>query len=154
REQLENVLIDLEKEKVISHWAYTKDLDETQFTKKYWFENYYSQLGIVILPPEELINSVGKMKTRKNIDVIQGENQIVKINSKPLNTDENEKLIREKLVFFHTKKNIKMRELSEEIDISQPTLSRFYNRKTKRLSENARDKLSHWYNRQIIIEKM
>ncbi|OTY26796.1 MULTISPECIES: helix-turn-helix domain-containing protein [Bacillus cereus group] len=154
REQLENVLIDLEKEKVISHWAYTKDLDETQFTKKYWFENYYSQLGIVILPTEELINSVGKMKTRKNIDVIQGENQIVKINSKPLNTDENEKLIREKLVFFHTKKNMKMRELSEEIDISQPTLSRFYNRKTKRLSENARDKLSHWYNRQIIIEKM
>ncbi|PEL91433.1 hypothetical protein [Bacillus wiedmannii] len=154
REKLESVLTDLEKEQVISHWEYTKDLDETQFTKKYWFENYYSQLGIVILPPEELINSVGKMKTRKNIDVIQGENQIVEINSKPWNTDENEKLIREKLVFFHTKKNVKMRELSEEIDISQPTLSRFCNRKTKRLSKNARDKLSHWYNRQIIIEKM
>ncbi|PEI84486.1 hypothetical protein COF80_21585 [Bacillus toyonensis] len=154
REKLESILTDLEKEQVISHWEYTKDLDETQFTKKYWFENYYSQLGIVILPPEELINSVGQMKTRKNIDVIQGENQIVEINNKPWNTDENEKLIREKLVFFHTKKNIKMRELSEEIDISQSTLSRFYNRKTKRLSKNARDKLSHWYNRQIIIEKM
>ncbi|NKW97374.1 helix-turn-helix domain-containing protein [Bacillus toyonensis] len=154
REKLESILTDLEKEQVISHWEYTKDLDETQFTKKYWFENYYSQLGIVILPPEELINSVGQMKTRKNIDVIQGKNQIVEINNKPWNTDENEKLIREKLVFFHTKKNIKMRELSEEIDISQSTLSRFYNRKTKRLSKNARDKLSHWYNRQIIIEKM
>ena len=51
-------------------------------------------------------------------------------------------------------KNITMRELSKEIGISQPTLSRFYNKKTKRLSGTAKDKLNQWYKRQIIIDKM
>ena len=60
REQLENVLIDLEKEKVISHWEYSEDLKEEMLTKKNWFKNYYAQLGIIILPPKELMNSIEK----------------------------------------------------------------------------------------------
>ncbi|PEV99991.1 hypothetical protein CN425_17975 [Bacillus cereus] len=154
REQLENVLSDLEKEEVISHWEYHNGLEEEKLTKKNWFKNYYSQLGIVILPPKELISSMENLAKKKTIDTIHEESHPVKIVEKPLDTNENEQLIREKIEFIHMKKNITMRELSIEIGISQPTLSRFYNKKTKRLSSTARSKLKQWYKRQMIIDKM
>ncbi|PEC57628.1 helix-turn-helix domain-containing protein, partial [Bacillus wiedmannii] len=84
----------------------------------------------------------------------QAEKTIVKKESRLISEDESEHSIREKLVFLHMRKNIAMRELSEEIGISQPTLSRFYNQKTKRLSDTARNKLNQWYKRQVIIDKM
>ncbi|PEF18718.1 MULTISPECIES: helix-turn-helix domain-containing protein [Bacillus] len=154
REQLENVLMDLEKEEVISHWEYDNGLEEEKLTKKNWFKNYYSQLGIVILPPKELISSMENLAKKKTIDTIHEESQPIKIVEKPLDTSENEQVIREKIEFVHMKKNITMRELSIEIGISQPTLSRFYNKKTKRLSSTARSKLNQWYKRQLIIDKM
>ncbi|MDH4423987.1 MULTISPECIES: helix-turn-helix transcriptional regulator [Bacillus] len=154
REQLENVLSDLEKEEVISHWEYHNGLEEEKLTKKNWFKNYYSQLGIVILPPKELISSMENLAKKKTIDTIDEESHPVKIVEKPLDTNENEQLIRERIEFIHMKKNITMRELSIEIGISQPTLSRFYNKKTKRLSSTARSKLNQWYKRQMIIDKM
>ncbi|KLA22200.1 helix-turn-helix domain-containing protein [Bacillus cereus] len=154
RDQLENVLMDLEREKVISHWEYENGLDEEKLTKKNWFKNYYSQLGIKIFPPKELMNSMESLPKKKNSNVIQEEKAVAKKESKPISVDESEYLIREKIVFLHTKKNITMRELSEEIGISQPTLSRFYNQKTKRLSGVAKEKLNRWYKRQVIIDKM
>ncbi|MED2777920.1 helix-turn-helix transcriptional regulator [Bacillus thuringiensis] len=153
REQLENVLMDLEKEKVLSHWEYSEDLKEEMLTKKNWFKNYYAQLGIVILPPKELMHSMEKITRKKTVDIIQDESH-VKIENSTLDVDEYENAIREKISFFHMNKNITMRELSKEIGISQPTLSRFYKKKTKRLSGPAKDKLSQWYKRQIIIDKM
>lgn len=154
REQLENVLMDLEKEEVISHWEYDNGLEEEKLTKKNWFKNYYSQLGIVILPPQELISSMENLAKKKTIDTIPEESQPIKIVEKPVDTSENEQVIREKIEFVHMKKNLTMRELSIEIGISQPTLSRFYNKKTKRLSSTARNKLNQWYKRQLIIDKM
>lgn len=154
REQLENVLMDLEKEEVISHWEYDNGLEEEKLTKKNWFKNYYSQLGIVILPPKELISSMENLAKKKTIDTIHEEIQPIKIVEKPLDTSENEQEIREKIELVHMKKNITMRELSIEIGISQPTLSRFYNKKTKRLSSTARSKLNQWYKRQLILDKM
>ncbi|MCU5430270.1 helix-turn-helix transcriptional regulator [Bacillus cereus] len=154
RDQLENVLIDLEQEKVISHWEYEDAVDEEKLTKKNWFQNYYSQLGIRILPPKELINSMESLIKKKNSNVKRAEKAAVKKEDQFINSDESEHLIREKLMFLHTKKKITMRELSVEIGISQPTLSRFYNQKTKRLSDTAKDKLNQWYKRQVIIDKM
>lgn len=154
REQLENVLTDLEKEEVISHWEYDNGLEEEKLTKKNWFKNYYSQLGIVILPPKELISSMENLAKKKTIDTIHEEIQPIKIVEKPLDTNENEQEIREKIELVHMKKNITMRDLSIEIGISQPTLSRFYNKKTKRLSSTARSKLNQWYKRQLILDKM
>ncbi|TXR68219.1 helix-turn-helix transcriptional regulator [Bacillus sp. AR18-7] len=153
-DQLENVLIDLEKEGVISYWGYDKGLDEEQLMKKNWFKNYYSQLGIVILPSKELIKSMENLAKRKTINVMHEENQPVKIEEKPLDVNGNEQSIRNRIEFMHTRKNITMRELSGQIGISQPTLSRFYNKKTKRLSGIARDKLNRWYKRQILLDKM
>lgn len=154
RDQLENVLIDLEKEGVISHWGYDKGLDEEKLTKKNWFKHYYSQLGIIILPPKELINSMENLAKKKAINVIHEENQPGKIEEQALNMNNSEQLIRNRIEFMHMRKNITMRELSGEIGISQPTLSRFYNKKTKRLSGTARNKLNQWYKRQIILDKM
>ncbi len=69
RDQLENVLMDLEQEKVISHWEYEDAVDEEKLTKKNWFKNYYSQLGIRILPPKELINSMESLSKKKHTNV-------------------------------------------------------------------------------------
>nr|RNG39613.1 XRE family transcriptional regulator [Bacillus thuringiensis] len=106
-----------------------------------------------IFPPKELVYSMENLAKKKNINVIQEEKPVEKKVSKPLSVDESEYLIREKIIFLHAKKNITMRELSEEIGISQPNLSRFYNQKTKRLSGVAKEKLSRWYKRQVIIDK-
>ncbi|OUB80904.1 helix-turn-helix domain-containing protein [Bacillus wiedmannii] len=154
REQLENVLIDLEKEEVISHWEYHNGLEEEKLTKKNWFKNYYAQLGIVILPPKELISLMENLSKKKTFATINEGDHPIKVVEKSINIDENEQVIRAKIEFMHMKKHITMRELSIEIGISQPTLSRFYNKKTKRLSDTAKDKLNQWYKRQIIIEKM
>ncbi|HDR6271271.1 TPA: helix-turn-helix transcriptional regulator [Bacillus cereus] len=154
RDQLENVLMDLEQEKVISHWEYEDALDEEKLTKKNWFKNYYSKLGIRISPPKELINSMESLSKKKHTNVKRAEKTVVKKEDKFINLDEGEHLIREKVVFLHTKKKITLKELSVEIGISQPTLSRFYNQKTKRLSDTAKDKLNQWYKRQVIIDKM
>lgn len=51
----------------------------------------------------------------------------LKFTKKNCGREESVRLILEKIIFLHMKKNLTMKELSEEIDISQPTLSRFYN---------------------------
>ncbi|KFM95584.1 helix-turn-helix family protein [Bacillus clarus] len=154
REQFENVLVDLEKEGVISHWEYQNGLDEEELTKKNWFKNYYSHLGIFILPPKELINSMENLAKKKTLDTIHEESHSIKIEEKSLDRNESEQIIRDRIEFIYIKRNITMRELSAEIGISQPTLSRFYNKKTKRLSKTAIEKLNQWYKRQMIIDKM
>lgn len=78
RDQLENVLMDLEREKVISQWEYENGLDEEKLIKKNWFENYYSQLGIKIFPPKELMNSMVSLAKKKNTNVIQVEKAVAK----------------------------------------------------------------------------
>lgn len=65
-----------------------------------------------------------------------------------------EEVVREKILERHNIDNISIRELAKEIKISAPTLSRFCNRQTKRLSANAVEKMSKWYERQMILEKM
>lgn len=65
-----------------------------------------------------------------------------------------EEVVREKTLKRHNVDNISIRELAKEIKISAPTLSRFCNKQTKRLSANAVKKISKWYERQVIIEKM
>lgn len=65
-----------------------------------------------------------------------------------------EEAVREKILKRHNVDKITIRELAKEIKISAPTLSRFCNRQTKRLSANAVEKMSKWYERQGILEKM
>lgn len=153
RELLENVLMDLEKEKVISHWAYTEEIDENLVRKRNWFNNYYAKLGIIILPPEELMHppNVVTLEQMKETGIVQV-GQYVKENSKvKLNMDE---IIREQIVYEHTQKNVTMRELAVEMGLSPATLSRFYNQKMKRMSDKIREKLIKWYERQQIIKSM
>ncbi len=69
REHLENVLTDLEKENVISKWEYTVTLDEERFNKKNWFKDYWVNLNITILPPEELIKSMYNLPKKKTLEL-------------------------------------------------------------------------------------
>ncbi|PFM99363.1 hypothetical protein COK38_18270 [Bacillus cereus] len=153
REQLETVLMDLEKEKVISHWAYSEEIDESILGKRNWFKNYYLKLGIIILPPEELMNTTENLVKKKSVDVLE----VPKVPEKEqtsYSTDELEQMIREKIMYKHTKKQVTMREIADEIGLSPATLSRFCNQKMKRLSKNVKEKLTKWYERQKIIETM
>ncbi|PEY43406.1 hypothetical protein CN354_02430 [Bacillus cereus] len=153
REQLETVLMDLEKEKVISHWAYSEEIDESILGKRNWFKNYYLKLGIIILPPEELMNNTENLVKKKSVDVLE----VPKVPEKEqtsYSADELEQMIREKIMCKHTKKHVTMREIADEIGLSPATLSRFCNQKMKRLSKNVKEKLTKWYERQKIIETM
>ncbi|MFN6593147.1 XRE family transcriptional regulator [Bacillus sp. TD10] len=153
REQLEKILTDLEKETVISHWEYNNGLEEEQLTKKNWFQNYYSQLELIIIPVKELVFVVDNLTKKKTINKVYETSMQIKNKEKLLVKNESEELIRAKIEFIHRNRNITMRELSIEIGISQPTLFRFFNKKTKRLSGTAREKLNQWYKKQLIIDQ-
>lgn len=158
REQLENVLMDLENEKVISHWEYSDPLDEQQIGKRNWFKNYYANLGITILPPEEMLQSMDRVIGKKCIEELQEqlpEVTVVKEVKKTVESVEQiEKKIREQILKVHNEKKVSIREIADEISISPSTLSRFCNYKTKRLSKKALEKLTKWCERQEILEKM
>ncbi|MCU4862823.1 XRE family transcriptional regulator [Bacillus cereus] len=158
REQLENVLMDLENEKVISHWEYSDPLDEQQIGKRNWFKNYYANLGITILPPEEMLQSMDRVIGKKSIEELQEqlpEVTVVKEVKKTVESVEQiEKKIREQILKVHNEKKVSIREIADEISISPSTLSRFCNYKTKRLSKKALEKLTKWCERQEILEKM
>ncbi|HFJ9280790.1 MULTISPECIES: helix-turn-helix domain-containing protein [Bacillus] len=158
REQLENVLMDLENEKVISHWEYSDPLDEQQIGKRNWFKNYYANLGITILPPEEMLQSMDRVIEKKSIEEPQEqlpEVTVVKEVKKTVESVEQiEKKIRDQILKVHNEKKVSIREIADEISISPSTLSRFCNYKTKRLSKKALEKLTKWCERQEILEKM
>lgn len=158
REQLENVLMDLEKEKVISHWEYSDPLDEQQIGKRNWFKNYYANLGITILPPEEMLQSMDRVIGKKSIEEPQEQLPEVKVVKEVRKTVESveqiEKKIRDQILKVHNEKKVSIREIADEISISPSTLSRFCNYKTKRLSKKALEKLTKWCERQEILEKM
>ncbi|PEU15425.1 MULTISPECIES: hypothetical protein [unclassified Bacillus (in: firmicutes)] len=158
REQLENVLMDLENEKVISHWEYSDPLDEQQIGKRNWFKNYYANLGITILPPEEMLQSMDRVIGKKSIEEPQKqlpEITVVKAVRKTVESVEQiEKKIRDQILKVHNEEQVSIREIADEISISPSTLSRFCNYKTKRLSKKALEKLTKWCERQEILEKM
>lgn len=158
REQLENVLMDLENEKVISHWEYNDPLDEQQIGKRNWFKNYYTNLGITILPPEEMLQSMDRVIGKKSIEEPQEqlpEVTVVKEIKKTVESVEQiEKKIRDQILKVHNEKKVSIREIADEMSISPSTLSRFCNYKTKRLSKKALEKLTKWCERQEILEKM
>ncbi|TBX39225.1 helix-turn-helix domain-containing protein [Bacillus thuringiensis] len=158
REQLENVLMDLENEKVISHWEYSDPLDEQQIGKRNWFKNYYTNLGITILPPEEMLQSMDRVIGKKSIEEPQEklpEVTVVKEIKKTVESVEQiEKKIRDQILKVHNEKKVSIREIADEMSISPSTLSRFCNYKTKRLSKKALEKLTKWCERQEILEKM
>ncbi|MGX7632259.1 helix-turn-helix domain-containing protein [Bacillus thuringiensis] len=158
KEQLENVLMDLENEKVISHWEYSDPLDEQQIGKRNWFKNYYANLGITILPPEEMLQSMDRVIGKKSIEEPQEqlpEVTVVKEIKKTVESVEQiEKKIRDQILKVHNEKKVSIRDIADEISISPSTLSRFCNHKTKRLSKKALEKLTKWCERQEILEKM
>lgn len=158
REQLENVLMDLENEKVISHWEYSDPLDEQQIGKRNWFKNYYANLGITILPPEEMLQSMDRVIGKKSIEEPQEQLPEVTVVEEVRKTVESveqiEKKIRDQILKVHNEKKVSIREIADEISISPSTLSRFCNYKTKRLSKKALEKLTKWCERQEILEKM
>ncbi|MGE6551257.1 helix-turn-helix domain-containing protein [Bacillus mycoides] len=158
REQLENVLMDLENEKVISHWEYSDPLDEQQVGKRNWFKNYYSNLGITILPPEEMLQSMDSGIGNKFIEEPQDQLPVVTVVEEVRETvepvEQREKKIRDQILKVHNEKNVSIREIADEVSISPSTLSRFCNYKTKRLSKKALEKLTKWCERQEILEKM
>ncbi|PEP90510.1 hypothetical protein CN582_28820 [Bacillus wiedmannii] len=158
REQLENVLMDLESEKVISHWEYSDPLDEQQIGKRNWFKNYYANLGITILPPEEMLQSMDSGIGKKFIEEPQEQLPVVTVVEEVRETvepvEQREKKIRDQILKVHNEKNVSIREIADEVSISPSTLSRFCNYKTKRLSKKALEKLTKWCERQEILEKM
>ncbi|MGY1423789.1 XRE family transcriptional regulator [Bacillus cereus] len=154
REQLESVLIDLEKENVISHWAYAEELDETKIGERNWFKNYYSKLGIIILPPKELMNNIDSMVKKKVIGMQEKQEDHYIAETVKQTSERSEDVIREKIMYQHMHQNKTMREIADEIGLSPATLSRFCNNKMKRISKSVNEKLNKWYERQMIIESM
>ena len=55
RDKFENVLDELQKDKVIQSWCYSEKIDEEQVGKKGWFKNYWTKISVTILPTDMVI---------------------------------------------------------------------------------------------------
>ncbi|MGF9815538.1 XRE family transcriptional regulator [Bacillus toyonensis] len=167
REYLEHVLTDLERENVIFKWVYSIKLDEERLNKKNWFKEYWINLNITILPPEELMKSMYNLPKKKTVELESNNETMLEYSEKTKDIVDipqikiskesgifDEEAVRTKILKRHNVDSISIRELAKEIKVSAPTISRFCNGKTKRLSAKAVEKMSKWYERQVILEKM
>ena len=129
-------------------------MDETKIGERNWFKNYYEKLGIIILPPKELMNNIDSMVKKKTIDMQEKQEEPYTADTVKQTTIGSEDMIREKIMHQHMHQNKTMREIADEIGLSPATLSRFCNKKMKRISKSVNEKLNKWYERQMIIESM
>ncbi|MDZ5610383.1 XRE family transcriptional regulator, partial [Bacillus pseudomycoides] len=147
REHLENVLTDLERENVISKWEYSSKLDEERLNKKNWFKDYWINLNITILPPEELIKSMYNLPKKKTLEIENNNETTIEYSEKTKDIIDvpqiivskepdifDEEVVREKILERHKGETMSIRELAKEIKISAATLSRFCNRQSQRFS--------------------
>lgn len=149
REQLETVLNDLEREKIISHWEYSEKIDENIEGKKNWFKNYYLKIGVSILPAEELLHSNAKIVKKNRVEDASSTDFMLENKEE----EKQQEQIVSKIMFIHKTKSVTMRKIAQDIGVSPATLSRFCNQK-QNCSTSVRKKLVTWYKRQLILDKM
>jgi DNA-binding Xre family transcriptional regulator len=94
------------------------------------------------------------MVKKKTIDMQEKQEEPYTADTVKQTTIGSEDMIWGKIMHQHMHQNKTMREIADEIGLSPATLSRFCNKKMKRISKSVNEKLNKWYERQMIIESM
>ncbi|ARV91334.1 XRE family transcriptional regulator [Bacillus thuringiensis serovar roskildiensis] len=160
RQVFEKTLDDLMRDQVIQEWRYSPEIDEEKCKGKSWFENYWLKLKVIISPTNDLVKLQQELITKKNKKQIPLVSEVVE--KPPAFEPIPFSLIRqeftssiefyiEKMNTYKEKHNKSIRELAKEIEISYSTLSRMLSGKRKRLTDDTKNKLDKWIERQEVV---
>ncbi|OCS85540.1 helix-turn-helix domain-containing protein [Caryophanon latum] len=168
RDRLEEVLDDLQRDEVIQQWDYVEPLDEKKVGKKGWFQNYFSQLAITIMPPTIVVQENRRRIILPNteeimdlsvddtvfpdaeppvveevVPVVEEQIELPLEETPPITPSISEltpELLREKIDAL----GYSIRKAAEEMGMSHTTLSRYLNRKIKRQNKDNDQKMLLW----------
>lgn len=171
RDRFENILDELQKDKVIEKWEYNERLDEEKVGKKGWFTNYWTKLNVTVLPPDIVIQENKKKlilnaNTTFNKDITELMNQQKKstpvIELTPGNKDKSE----QQCFDFEEKKeiilspeimkktieflNMSIRQAALEIGVAHTTLSRYLKKENTRQNCKNDEKMLTWLKKQVL----
>lgn len=171
RDRFENILDELQKDKVIEKWEYNERLDEEKVGKKGWFTNYWTKLNVTVLPPDIVIQENKKKlilnaNTTFNKDITELMNQQKKstpvIELTPGNKDKSEQqcfdfeekkeIILSPEIMKKTIKflNMSIRQAALEIGVAHTTLSRYLKKENTRQNCKNDEKMLNWLKKQVL----
>jgi hypothetical protein len=160
RDKFENILDELQKDEVIRIWRYTEEISEERVGKKGWFNNYWTNQSVIILPTELVIkenqrnlldytnqSANGKIMERIHKDLTS----VKEPEQQEFNFDMDQKIIPspETLKEMIDSQNISIRQAATEMNIAHTTLSRYIKGENKRQSRNTDNKLVTWLTEKI-----
>lgn len=162
RDKFETILDDLQRDNIIKCWGYNEPIDESLVGKKGWFDNYWTNLNVTIMPLDVVVKENQKKITinashrDKRYAVKQlekrahekPENDLINIFTQPVQEsfkfEEEVILTPEKLKCTIEASNKSIRKVAEEIGLSHSTLSRYINKKSKRQNKSNDVKMLKW----------
>lgn len=160
RDKFENILDELQKDGVIRNWGYTEEIREERVGKKGWFNNYWKNLSVIILPTEIVVkenqkNLLDYSNQSVNKKIIERINKGVTSIKKPeqqefdFNMDQGIIPSPETIKEIIDSLNISIRQAAIEIGIAHTTLSRYIKGENKRQSRNTDEKMLIWLKEKI-----
>lgn len=152
RETFEKILDDLVDDGVISGWKY-QEIDGNLIGIKGWFDNYWSQLKVIISPPQRIIEYFENLdkffvnyEKAKELGRNLAENLVEVIDYTPMPLERPRKLIvtPELVSSIRKERGLSITKAAKEIGISHSSLSRYENGKIRHLNVENEEKVRQW----------
>ncbi|MBQ0140494.1 MAG: hypothetical protein KBT36_14515 [Kurthia sp.] len=155
RERLENTLDELLNDRIIESWYYKEPVDEERVGKRDWVNKYWSELSLIIEPPQETIE-INKKKISDVSDLL-GKKQADEASRQAIRTAEytqiqetpnlqiTSKLSPENVGLLIEQLKLSIRRSAGEIGISHSTLIRYISNESKRSNKSVLEKLEKWF---------
>lgn len=163
RDKLEQTLDDLTQDGIIAEWYYQEPVDESCVGKRDWMKKYWSELNLIILPPQETIEDnhkkYGQMAAllEKESAKQQLLDSTVTIDLEPASSEAKSlkdiPLSPESIAEIIDKHKLSIRSIASEISMSHSTLLRYINKDAKQSNKASMQKLQDWYDEKISVQK-
>lgn len=159
RDKFEDVLDDLQKNRIFESWNYTETIDQDKIGKKGWINDYWTKLNITI-EPTDMVKQENKKKVdifnKQLMNIIQNEEAPKSINisdshdtmieQQTFNFEEQETIILSpETVKAAIKKNkTNAKKASIEMGVPYSTLLRYLKGESKRSYKDNEEKILKW----------
>lgn len=163
RDKFEHILDDLQQDNVIESWQYTEAVDEKKVGKKGWFKDYWSNMNVIILPPEIVVKENQKKITISTVQPYEAKQPVQSMVRLPdveakepvqesFTFDDSQEVVLSPELMKNTidSLNTSIRKAAEEIGISHSTLSRYIRNKSKRQNKSNDVKMLAWLKKNSI----
>ncbi|ACK98521.1 MULTISPECIES: helix-turn-helix domain-containing protein [Bacillus cereus group] len=168
RNVFEKTLDDLMRDEVIKEWQYQTPIDEEKCSGRNWLVDYWLNLKVTITPTDELVTLQQELLQKKKIApknnllttlVKEPELEVLSMETEEIlapqmNLQQTNKDIdwyQQKIIHYKEENKCSLRDIAKEIEISPSNLSKLLTGKRKRLSDETKNKLDKWIERQEVV---